>query len=80
MSKINKVKCQKSIRSNVKCQKSIGLILTERTSGVPPVILILGSTWPFGNLTLITSGPRKVRGLKNEAYGTERQPGRALYI
>ena len=38
MSKINKVKCQKSIRSNVKCQKSIRLILTERTSGVPPVI------------------------------------------
>ena len=32
------VKCQKSIRSNVKCQKSIRLILTERTSGVPPVI------------------------------------------
>ena len=38
MSKINKVKCHKSIRSNVKCQKSIRLILTERTSGVPPII------------------------------------------
>ena len=32
------VKCKKSIRSNVKCQKSIRIILTERTSGVPPVI------------------------------------------
>ena len=31
MSNINKVKCQKSIR----------LILTERTSGVPPVIFVL---------------------------------------
>ena len=29
------------MRSNVKCQKSIRLILTERTSGVPPVIFIL---------------------------------------
>ena len=36
--KIKKVKCQKLIRSNVKCKKSIRLILTERTSGVPPVI------------------------------------------
>ena len=32
------LKCQKSTRSNVKCRKSIKLILTERTSGVPPVI------------------------------------------
>ena len=32
------MKCQKSIGSNVKCQKSIRLILTEHTSGVPPVI------------------------------------------
>ena len=35
------VKCKKSIRSNVKCQKSIRIILTERTSGVPPVIFFL---------------------------------------
>ena len=34
------IKCQKSIRSNVKCQKSIRLILTERTSRVPPVIFL----------------------------------------
>ena len=34
---------KKSIRSNVKCQKSIRLILTERTSGVPPVNFYLGN-------------------------------------
>ena len=41
MSKINKVKCQLSKINKVKCQKSIRLILTERTSGVPPVIFFL---------------------------------------
>ena len=42
------VKCKKSIRSNVKCQKSIRIILTERTSGVPPVIFTTCITASIG--------------------------------
>ena len=32
--------------------------------------VILGSTWPLDNLTLITAGLQKVRGLKNGTYWT----------
>ena len=47
------VKCQKSIRSNVKCPKSIRLILTEPTSGVPPVIFATAT--PFQKIQWIFS-------------------------